>query len=129
MATDAADRFGVQMSDLSPDTATRIKTALPDAEVTNPFDTKRTLRSEEYIACVEALHDDPAVDVVLLAEEMPRAPGIERKVKNFAALDQWAGERRAKPVAIFSPLSLRETPFMRELREAYGRLPMLRDLS
>jgi len=116
------------LAELSPETATRIRSALSDADVTNPFDTKRTLKSEEYVGCIDALHDDPAVDVVLLAEELPRAPGIERKVKNFAALDQWAAERRRKPVAIFSPLSLRETPYMRELRDSYARLPMLRDI-
>ncbi|MFN3889895.1 MAG: acetate--CoA ligase family protein [Beijerinckiaceae bacterium] len=128
MATDAADRFGVSMAALSPETKDRIRAALPDADASNPFDCKRTLASEEYIACVEALHDDPAVDVLLLAEEYPRRAGIERKVKNFAALDRWAAEKRTKPVALFSPLSLRETEHMRELRSAYRRLPMLRDI-
>lgn len=128
MATDAADRFGVSMTPLSDETRARIKAALPDADVSNPFDCKRTLASKEYIACVEALHDDPGVDVLLLAEEYPRRPGIERKVKNFAALDAWAATGRTKPVALFSPLSLRETEHMRELRDAYRRLPMLRDI-
>ena len=128
MATDAADRFGVTMAALSDETRARIKAALPDADVSNPFDCKRTLASKEYIACVEALHDDPGVDVLLLAEEYPRRPGIERKVKNLASLDEWAATGRTKPVALFSPLSLRETQHMRDLRDAYTRLPMLRDI-
>ncbi len=128
MATDAADRFGLQLAKLSAETRTKITAALPDADVTNPFDCKRTLKSEEYIACIDALHADPAVDVLLLAEELPRAPGIERKIRNMKALDDWAGASRRKPVALFSPLSLRETPYMRELHEAFPRLPMLRDL-
>ncbi|MBX9759591.1 MAG: acetate--CoA ligase family protein [Beijerinckiaceae bacterium] len=128
LATDAADRFGVTLAPLASQTGERILAALPDADVSNPLDTKSTLGSSEYIACIEALHDDPNVDVLLLAEELPRHAGIERKIRNFAALDEWAANRRKKPVAMFSPLSLRETPHMRELRDRFHVLPMLRDL-
>ncbi len=33
------------------------------------------------MACIAALHDDPNVDVLLLAEEYPRRAGIERKIR------------------------------------------------
>jgi acyl-CoA synthetase (NDP forming) len=128
LLTDAADRHDVILAPLTQETERRILAALPDADVGNPFDTKRTLSTDEYMACVTALHDDPTVDVLLLAEELPRAAGIERKVRNLTALDRWAGEGMAKPVAIFSPVTLRETDYMRGLRREISRLPMLRDL-
>ncbi len=70
------------------------------------------------MGCVRALHDDPNVDLLLLAEELPREAGIERKVSNLTTLDRLGGRQEAtKPVALFSPVSLRETAYMRELRD------------
>ena len=128
LMTDAAESCGVTFAPLSPETPARLREALADAEASNPFDTKRTLRTEEYMGCVRALHDDPTVDLLLLAEELPRQAGIERKVRNLTALDQWAKQEATKPVALFSPVSLRDTPYMRELRDTLGALPFLRDV-
>ena len=129
LLTEGAETTGAQFASLSPATHARLHAALADAEPSMPFDTKRTLSTQQYLGCVQALHDDPGVDVVLLAEELPRAAGIERKLSNFLALDAWVGEGAAKPVAFFSPLTLRETDYMRETRARLPATPWLRDLT
>lgn len=129
LMTEAAEPCGVTFAKLSDKTKARIRDVLPDAEPGSPFDTKRTLPTEQYMGCVQALHDDPGVDAVLLAEELPREAGIERKVRNFAALDAWVGAHARKPVAFFSPLTLHETPYMSELRAQITHTPWLRDLT
>lgn len=126
---DASGRLGVELAPLAPQTSVRLREVLADADAANPFDTKRTLRTEEYIGCVKALHDDPNVDLVLLAEELPRDAGIERKMRNLTSLDEWVGASTAKPVALFSALTLHYTPFMLDLRARLAHVPLLKDTS
>ncbi len=128
LMTEAAEAHGVQLARLAPETAVALRRALSDAEVSNPFDTKRTIRVEEYAGCIKALHDDPAVDLVLCVEEMPREAGIERKVANLLALQGFVAETATKPVVVFSPLTFHQTDYMRELGKRLPDLPWLRDL-
>jgi acetyltransferase len=128
LMTEAAETHGVELARLAPETTTRLRAALHDAETANPFDTKRTIRAEEYLGCVRALHDDPGVDMVLLAEELPRAAGIERKIANLTALSQFVTGEATKPVAVFSPLTFRDTDYMLEMRARWPALPWLRDV-
>jgi acyl-CoA synthetase (NDP forming) len=81
------------------------------------------------MGCIQALHDDPNVDVLMIAEELPRAKGIERKIANFTALDAWVGSDAQKPVAFVSPLTLRETDYMLRTRANLQNTPWLRDLT
>ncbi len=129
LMTEAAERHGVQLATLSASTQTAIRAALgDDAEPANPLDTKRTIPTDTYMACVDALGRSGDADLVVALEELPREAGIARKVRNFEALDAWAaahGDGRA-PVAILSPLALADTPYMSELRARLPQLPMLR---
>ncbi len=127
LATDAAQTYGVQFAELDPSTETRMRETLADATLANPFDSKRTLKLDEYMACVRALHDDANVDLLLMAEELPRAAGIERKVKNLTALDAFAAEA-TKPVVAFAPVTLQETQYMQTMRAGMTHLPWLRDV-
>jgi acyl-CoA synthetase (NDP forming) len=63
-----------------------------------------------------------------MAEELPRAAGIERKVKNLSALDAFVGAEATKPVAAFAPVTLQETPYMQAMRAGMAHLPWLRDV-
>jgi acyl-CoA synthetase (NDP forming) len=81
------------------------------------------------MACIQALHDDPNVDALVIAEELPRAQGIERKIANFRALDAWVGSGALKPVTFVSPLTLRETDYMLRTRAELTNTPWLRDLT
>jgi acetyltransferase len=79
------------------------------------------------MGCVEALCRADEVDLPLLAEELPRDAGVDRKVANFTALERWA-TGSDKPVAIFSPIAFRETDYMIGLRDEIGHVPFLRDV-
>ena len=129
LMTEASDACGVELARIAPATASKLVEALPEAEPGVPYDTKRTLSTAQYMACVQAFHDDPGVDAILIAEELPRAEGIERKIANFRALDAWVGDNARKPVAFVSPLTLRETDYMLRTRAALPNTPWLRDLT
>ncbi|MDP2355019.1 MAG: acetate--CoA ligase family protein [Beijerinckiaceae bacterium] len=129
LMTEASENCGVTLPQLSNETAQKLSNALPEAEPTMPYDTKRTLATPVYMACIQALHDDPNVDALLIAEELPRAQGIERKIANFRALDAWVGNSAQKPVTFVSPLTLRETDYMLHTRAELTNTPWLRDLT
>jgi acetate---CoA ligase (ADP-forming) len=129
LMTEASDACGVELPVISQSTAGKLLEALPEAEAGIPYDTKRTLPTAQYMACIQALHDDPCVDALLIAEELPRAEGIERKIANFRALDAWVGQDARKPVAFVSPLTLRETDYMLRTRADLIHTPWLRDLT
>lgn len=129
LMTEASDACGVVLAPLGPGTVARLEELMPEAEASIPFDTKRTLPTAQYMACVKALHSDENVDAVLLAEELPRSEGIDRKIANFRALNDWVGEGVKKPVALVSPLTLRETEYMLRTRAELCNAPWLRDLT
>jgi acyl-CoA synthetase (NDP forming) len=129
LATETGEALNVSFAELSRTTGGAITAAVPDLDVSNPLDTKRTLSTEQYIATVEAVHDDPAVDMVLIAEELPRAAGIDRKVKNFWALDAYIATRASKPIVCFSPVTCADNQYMTSLRRELPRIAWLRDLN
>ena len=96
----------------------------------NPFDCKRTIPSDTYMACIAALHADPSSDITLSVEELPRAEGIDRKVGKFRAVEDWlaGGGAGAKPFAYLAPVCLHETPYMRDLRGGLLQAPWFQDI-
>lgn len=129
LLTEAADAAGVVFPTLSETTNSRLLAAIPDAVPAAVYDTKKTIPTDQYLAGVRALHDDPNVDAVLVAEELPRAAGIDRKINNLRALDKWIAAEAVKPVAIFSPITLSESAYMQEIRAELTSTPWLRDLT
>jgi acyl-CoA synthetase (NDP forming) len=131
LMTEAAERHGVQLARLSTATEAAIRSALgPNSEPGNPLDTKATLPTDTYMACIDALGRSGDADLVLTLEELPREAGVARKVRNLEALDRWAGQHgdgRAA-IAMLSPLALADTAYMKELRGSLPHLPMLRGL-
>ena len=131
LMTEAASRHGVTRASLSASTQAAIRAALgDDAEPANPLDTKRTLPTDTYMACVDALASSGDADLVVLIEELPREAGIARKVANLNALHDFAarGGAECAAVAVLSPLALADTPAMLELRAQLPHLPLLRGL-
>ncbi len=129
LMTEASETCGVTLPQLSDETVRKLCDAMPEAEPSIPYDTKRTLATPQYMACIQALHDDPDVDALAIAEELPREQGIERKMANFRALDAWVGKGAQKPVTFVSPLTLRETDYMLQTRAELTNTPWLRDLT
>ncbi|HEX2725395.1 MAG TPA: acetate--CoA ligase family protein, partial [Beijerinckiaceae bacterium] len=119
---------GIELAKLAPDTESKLRAVLgEDADIGNPLDTKRTLPTQQYMGCVETLCAAPEIDLLLLAEELPREAGVARKVANFTALETWIG-RAGKPVAMFSPITFRETDYMIGLRDQLAHVPLMRDI-
>jgi acetyltransferase len=131
LTSEAGSQFGISYPSFSAQTQSLLKELHAEAEVSNPYDFKRTLPSDLYIKLIEAVHRDPNCDLVLLTEELPRQAGIERKVSNFRAIENWlaSGNAASKPLAVFSPISLSENDYMRGLREELPHIPWLHDIS
>jgi acyl-CoA synthetase (NDP forming) len=128
LITDAAAARGLETAALAPATETKLRAALgADADIGNPLDTKRTLPTETYMGCVSALGEAPEIDLLLVHEELPREAGIERKIRNIKALEDWAGGAPI-PLSLLYPVALRDSDYAVGVRHDIARLPILRDL-
>ncbi|MFM2129173.1 MAG: hypothetical protein RL477_719, partial [Pseudomonadota bacterium] len=125
LVSESSARAGVKLAGFSAETQARLTEALgPDAPAGNPVDTKLTIRTENYTACLDALADDPAVGLILLAEELPQVPGIERKEANLRGIGEWAKARAKRPpVALFTPVNVSPSEHARKLRAGLAHLP------
>lgn len=67
IATDAAERSGLQLAELTPATTEVLRAALPPtASVYNPIDIIGDARADRYRVALRAVLDDPNVDAVLV---------------------------------------------------------------
>jgi acetyltransferase len=125
LVSESAARAGVTLAQFADATQARLTAALgPDAPPGNPVDTKLTIRTEAYTACLDALADDPAVGLILLAEELPQVPGIERKEANLRGIAEWTIARQNRPpVALFTPVNVSPSAHAKTLRAGLLHLP------
>jgi acetyltransferase len=130
LIAEAAERAGATLATLSDETCAALSEALKQSDITNPLDTKRTIATSQYVACLDALVDAPEVDVVLTAEELPRDDGAERRVANLRALEAVAHHAASlgKPVAAFTPFITSATEYGRTVRAQIPSVPMMRDI-
>jgi 2-oxoglutarate dehydrogenase E1 component len=92
----------------------------------NPLDAGfAALTSQDaYLNCIETLLDDPGIDALLLQEELPRAPGTERKEANLKAVNAIAARAR-KPIAFVTMISHGMTDYSRSLRSELPNIAFL----
>jgi acetate---CoA ligase (ADP-forming) len=130
LIAEAADRTGATLATLSETTRAALSEALKQDDITNPLDTKRTIATTQYVACLNALVNAPEVDIVLTAEELPRDDGAERRVANLRALEAIAQHAAAlgKPVAAFTPFITSTTEYGRRARAQIPSVPTMRDI-
>ncbi len=128
LIAEAADRTGATLASLSPATHDALAGTLGQPDITNPLDTKRTIPTAQYVACLDALVDAPEVDIVLAAEDLPLDDGAERRVANLRAIEPVAVRAAAagKSVAVFSPFFVGKTEFGRAVRNELAHVPFLR---
>ena len=129
LSTETAEALSIALPELSAEAGAAIRRASPDVEPSNPLDTKRTLTAEQYVATIAAVHDDPSVDAVLVAAAVPRAAGLDRKLKNFYALDDYIAKHATKPVVCFSPVTADQSEYTQTLRTELSHTTWLRDLN
>jgi len=130
LITEAADRTGAPLASLTQATQHALRKALPQDDITNPLDTKRTIPTRQYVSCLDALVAAAEVDIILAAEELPRDDGAERRVANLRALEEVSLRAVAigKPVVAFTPFITSPTDFGRAVRAQIPYVPVMRDI-
>ncbi len=126
---DAAERNGMSFPALAPRTLEKLHEVLGvGSYISNPIDGGfGVLQSADaYKACMEALHDDPNIDMVLLQEALPRAPGLTRGEAYIGIADQFA-QTAKKPVAYVTLASHGQTDYSRALRHQRKNLSFLQE--
>ncbi len=126
---DAAERCGLQFPALAPKTTAHLQTILGVGSlVSNPMDGGFSILTSEaaYRACIESLRADPNIDMVLMQEALPRAPGSLRAEKYIKIIEEYAAQP-GKPVACVTLASHGQTDFSRALRAAAPNVSFLQE--
>ena len=127
---DGAAANGLTFPALAPATRKRLEAVLGVGTIIgNPLDSGFAgLGSKEvYIECVEAMLDDPSIDILLLQEELPRGPGSERKEANLHAVNALAPHTK-KPIVHVTMISHGLTDYSRALREQLPHIGFMQEV-
>ena len=127
---DAAAANDLTFPALAPATRKRLEAVLGVGTfIGNPLDSGFAgLGSKEvYVECVSALLDDPAIDILLLQEELPRGPGSERKEANLHAVNALAA-RSKKPIVHVTMISHGVNDYARSLREQLPNIGFMQEV-
>jgi 3-hydroxypropionyl-CoA synthetase (ADP-forming) len=96
-AMDLLDDFGLSMPDISPDTLARLASVYPGYYVVqNPVDVTGSATSQDYEIGIEALLDDPNIDLIMpwfVFQDTPLDEGIVDVLANLS-------DRRIKPILV-----------------------------
>jgi acetate---CoA ligase (ADP-forming) len=127
---DSAERNGLEFPALAPATTERLNAVLTVGSlVSNPIDGGFGVLSsaDNFMASIDALHADPNVDMVLVQEGLPRAPGSDRAEHYIRLADDYAATRASKPIAFISPISHGQTEYSRALRAKATHVSFLQE--
>ena len=126
---DQAEANGLSFPSLAARSRKRLEKLLGVGTVIgNPLDSGfGALTSHEtYVRCVETLLDDPGIDVLLLQEELLRAPEGGNKEANMRAVNELAARAR-KPIAFVTMISHGLNDYARELRDGLRNVAFLQE--
>ncbi len=126
---DAAERNGVSFPSFAPATLEKLGKVLGvGSYISNPIDGGfGVLQSADaYKACIEALHDDPNIDMVLLQEALPRNPGLTRGESYIRLANEYAAGAN-KPIAYVTLASHGQSDYSRELRHTTPNVSFLQE--
>jgi acetate---CoA ligase (ADP-forming) len=127
---DAAAANGLRFAELARTTGERLAAVLGVGTILgNPLDSGFTglTNREGYVKCVEAMLDDPGIDLVLLQAELPRAPGMDRAEANMRAVEEIAAQAK-KPIIQFSMGSHGLSDYSRAFRLHLPHIPCLQEV-
>lgn len=128
---EAAERNGLSFPELLPATnATLSETLGVGTSLGNPLDAgfAALSSSQAYFRCIEALQQDPNIDVLILQEELPPAPRLNNKVENLKQVDTMVANGTAKPMAVVSMISYMYTEHTKAFRQELKHLPVLHEV-
>lgn len=126
---DAAESCGLSFPALAPETTARLQESLGVGSlVSNPIDGGFSILTSEaaYRECIEALRADPNIDMVLLQEALPRAPGSQRAEKYIGIAENYAADG-GKPIAFVTLASHGQSDYSRALRSDAPHLSFLQE--
>lgn len=126
---DQAEANGLSFPSLAARSRKRLEKLLGVGTVIgNPLDSGfGALTSHEtYIRCVETLLNDPGIDMLLLQEELLRAPEGGNKEANMRAVNELAARAR-KPIAFVTMISHGLNDYARELRDGLRNVAFLQE--
>jgi acetate---CoA ligase (ADP-forming) len=127
---DAAAAHGLRFAALAQTTGERLAAVLGVGTIIgNPLDSGFTglTNRESYVKCVEAMLDDPGIDLVLLQAELPRAAGMDRAEANMRAVEAIAAQAK-KPIVQFSMGSHGLSDYSRAFRLHLPHVPCLQEV-
>jgi acetate---CoA ligase (ADP-forming) len=127
---DAAERNGLEFRPLATATTERLKAVLTVGSlVGNPIDGGFGVLSsaDNFMASIEALQADPNVDMVLVQEALPRAPGSDRTEHYIRLVDDYAATKARKPIAFVTPTSHGQTDYSRAIRAEAPHVSFLQE--
>jgi acetyltransferase len=127
---DSAERNGLQFPALAPATTARLNAVLTVGSlVANPIDGGYGVLSsaDNFMASIDALQADPNVDMVLVQEGLPRAPGSDRAEHYIRLADDYAATAATKPIAFITPISHGQTDYSRALRAKAPHVSFLQE--
>lgn len=127
---DGAEKFHLKFETLLPATTERLKQILTVGSlVSNPIDGGYGVltSADNYMASIEAMQDDPHVDLVILQEALPREAGSERAEHYIQMVETYAATKATKPILFCSPTSHGQTDYSRALRAKAPHVSFLQE--
>lgn len=128
---DSAARAGVTFPPLAPSTLERLSEVLGVGTILgNPLDAGFAALSSQaaYLETIRAVIADPAVDMLLLQEEVPRSIGSEGKEDNLRKVNAMVAAGLPKPVAFFGMISYGFNDYARDMRATVPNLAFLQEV-
>ena len=83
--------------------------------------------ADNFMASIDALQADPNVDMVLVQEGLPRAPGADRAEHYIRLADDYAATKAKKPIAFVTPISHGQTDYSRAMRAKAPHVSFLQE--
>lgn len=139
MLLDAAARSGVEFPPLTQPTLDCLNKLLGVGSfVSNPVDGGFGVlqSSETYRACIQAVHDDPNIDMLILQDTLPRAAGFnsleepgfsDLEKANIRLVEAFRANKGAKPIVCVSMASHSQTDFSRAIRNEAPHVSFLQE--
>ncbi len=127
---DAAERHGLTFPKLAPQTVARLETVMGVGSlISNPIDGGFSVLSspQAYKACIEAMQADPNIDMVLLQEAIPRAPGSNRAEAYIRLVEDYMAEGGHKPLSFVTLTSHGQTAHSRAIRQGAAHVSFLQE--
>ncbi len=135
LIAEAAERSDAVLPELAAPTLARLRDILGvGTSLGNPLDAGFTALAsrDAYFQCIDAMLEDPNIDVLLVQEELPASARTNQKAENLRAVNDRvarAAGGAGKPVAVVSMVSYMLTDESRRFRRELPHLPILHEVN